>query len=143
LVNINGTVGTIKTDDLGLITVKLDAINARITGINGTIVDIKTDLGIVKSNIDGIQLKVIAINGTTVKMQTALGTMNGTIKSIKDNVATIDLGPLGQIQADVSKLKGTQETWTIPIQYVIIALALIAAAGSVLSVVLVRRRKLK
>jgi hypothetical protein len=109
--------------------------------INGTTADIQTTLGTVKLDIDDIQLKVIAINGTTATIQSILGPMNGTITSIKNDIATIDLGPLGQIEADISSLKGTQETWTIPVQYVITGLALIAAAGSILSLIFLKRRK--
>jgi len=48
--------------------------------------------------------------------------------------------PLGQIQADISSLKGTQETWTIP-QYVTMIMALIAAVASVLSAMFFLRRR--
>jgi hypothetical protein len=109
--------------------------------INGTTADIQTTLGTVKLDIDDIQLKVIAINGTTATIQTVVGVMNGTITSIKNNIATIVIPDIGQIETDISSLKGTQETWTIPVQYVITVLALIAAAGSTLSIILLRRRK--
>jgi PKD repeat protein/predicted secreted protein len=111
LININGTTATIKTD-LGLITVRLDAINATVT----------------------------RIDGTTATIQTTLGVMNGTITQIDNNTATI-VTPIGTIEADISSLKGTQETWTIPLQYLITALALIAAAASTFSIIMIRRRK--
>jgi PKD repeat protein len=166
LVNINGTVGTVKTD-LGLFEVKLDAINAtlvsvtektvtisstlgliqtdigtinaRLTAINKTVVTIQTDLGTIMMNITDIQLKVTAINGTTATIQTTLGVMNGTITRIDNNTATI-LTPIGNIEADISSLKGAQETWIIP-QYAIIIIALIAAVSSTLALFFVRRRK--
>lgn len=106
------------------------------------------DLGAIKLNLttmnvtlENIFLKVLAINGITATIQTAIGIMNGTITKIDGNIATI-LGPseLGQIQTDISSLKGTQEAWIIP-QYLVLVFALIAAAGATISVILLRFRK--
>jgi hypothetical protein len=65
--------------------------------------------------------------------------MNGTITRIDNNTATI-VTPIGNIEADISSLKGAQETWIIP-QYAIIIIALIAAVSSTLTLFFVRRRK--
>jgi PKD repeat protein len=140
VVSISGTTASIQTS-LGLVTTDIRTINTTVMHINGTTADIQTTLGTVKLDIDDIQLKVIAINGTTATIQTVVGVMNGTITSIKNNIATIVIPDIGQIETDISSLKGTQETWTIPVQYVITVLALIAAAGSTLSIILLRRRK--
>jgi hypothetical protein len=105
------------------------------------------DLGAIKLNLttmnvtlENIFLKVLAINGITATIQTAIGIMNGTITSVEGNIATILVPGLGQIETDISGLKGTQEAWIIP-QYVIIVIALIAAAGATISVILLRFRK--
>lgn len=96
---------------------------------------------LVSVTLESIFLKVVAINGTTATIQTTLGVMNGTITEIKDGIATIVVQGLGQIQADISSLIGTQEAWVIP-QYLIVAFTLIAAAGAVLSaVILIKQRK--
>ena len=94
----------------------------------------------VSETLENIFLKVIAINGTTATIQTTMGIMNGTITLIEGNIATILVPGLGQIETDISGLKGTQEAWIIP-QYVIIVIALIAAAGATISVILLRFRK--
>lgn len=119
VVEIKENMATVVIPDLGAIELNLTAMNA---------------------TLDNIFLKVTAINGTTATIQTTLGIMNGTITSIKDNMATIVVPGLGQIETDVSSLKGTQETWTIP-QYVTMIMALIAAVTSMLSVMLFLRRR--
>jgi PKD repeat protein len=139
LVNIDHTTATIRTD-LGLIMVELDALNATLTRIDGTTATIKTDLGLIMVELDALNVTVTQIDGTTATIQTTLGVMNGTITDIENDIATIQT-PVGQIQADISNLKGIQETQEIPVQYVIMALALIAAAGSMFSIILIRRRK--
>jgi hypothetical protein len=118
----------------------LTAINARLISINGTVVWIQTSLGPAITDIRTINATVARIDGITATIQSLLGVMNGTITSIKNDIATIDLGPLGQIEADISSLKGTQETWTIP-QYVTMIMALIAAGASMLSVMFFLRRR--
>jgi thermitase len=141
VVEIRENIATVVIPDLGVIKLNLTAINATIMRIDETSGDIKTALGVIKDvNLADIQLKVTAINGTTATIQSILGPMNGTITSIKNDIATIDLGPLGQIEADISSLKGTQETWTIP-QYVTMIMALIAAVTSMLSVMFFLRRR--
>lgn len=119
VVEIRGNIATVVIPDLGAIKLNLTAMNA---------------------TLDNIFLKVTAIDGTTATIQTTLGIMNGTITSIKDNMATIVVPGLGQIETDVSSLKGTQETWTIP-QYVTMIMALIAAVTSMLSVMFFLRRR--
>jgi len=140
LMSINGTVVWIQTS-LGPAIADIQTINATVLHINGTTADINTALGVIKEvSLHDIQLKVTAINGTTATIQTILGTMNGTITSIKDNIATIVIPGVGQIETDISSLKETQEAGVIP-QYVIAILALIAAASSTLSVIFLKRRK--
>jgi hypothetical protein len=119
VVEIRENIATVVIPDLGAIKLNLTAMNA---------------------TLDNIFLKVTAINDTTATIQTTLGIMNGTITSIKDNMATIVVPGLGQIETDVSSLKGTQETWTIP-QYVTMIMALIAAVTSMLSVMFFLRRR--
>lgn len=126
----------------------LTTINAHITEIrNGIATIIIPDLGLIKLNLtainatlDKIFIKVAAINGTVATIQTTLGIVNGTITEIKGNMATIVVPGLGQIQADVSSLIGTREAWTIP-QYLVMVFAIIAAAGAVLSAVLLLRQR--
>jgi PKD repeat protein len=114
--------------------------NPVLARIDGTTATIKTDLGLIMVELDAINATVTRIDGITATIQTTLGAMNGTIIDIENGIATIQT-PVGQIQTDISNLKGTQETREIPIQYVITALALIAAAGSMFSIILIRRRK--
>ena len=124
----------------------LTAMNAHIEEIKEGIATIVIpDLGTIKLNLtamdvtlENIFLKVIAINGTTATIQTTLGIVNGTVTEIKGNTATIVVPGLGQIQTGISSLKGTQETWVIP-QYAILIFALIAAVGSILSLVFIKR----
>jgi hypothetical protein len=142
VVEIRENIATVVIPDLGTVKLNLTAIKAMILKINGTTVDIKTALGVIKDvNLADIQLKVTAINGTTATIKSILGTMNGTITgTISGDIATIVIPGVGEIQADISSLKGTQETWIIP-QYAIIIIALIATVSSTLSLIFLRRRK--
>jgi len=65
LVNINGSIGTIKTD-LGLIKVDLNSVNAKLTALSNTVATIETDIGTLSTDIANLQLKIIAMNGTLV-----------------------------------------------------------------------------
>jgi subtilisin family serine protease len=139
LISVNGTVGTIKTD-VGLIHLKLDTLNITLISINETLATLNSTVGLIQTDIENIQLNVTAINGNIATIETTLGTMNGTITSIEGKVATILVPDVGEIKTDISSLKRTQETWAIP-QYTILMLALIAAIGAVLAVLLLRGRK--
>lgn len=167
LIGMNGTVGSIKTD-LGMVEVKLDAINAslvsidertliinstlgliradvdtvnaKLTGLAGTVATIQTSLGTIVVDVADIKLEVVAINGTSVTIQTTLGTMNGTVADVKGDVATVVVPGVGQIQTDISKLQKAQETDVVSL-YVILAITLIAAAASVLSAILALRSR--
>ncbi|MGQ9640509.1 MAG: S8 family serine peptidase [Candidatus Bathycorpusculaceae bacterium] len=87
-----------------------------------------------------IFLKVIEINGTTATIQTLIGIVNGTITEINGNIATIVVPGLGQIQTDISGLKGTQAAWNI-LQYATLAFALVGAFSALSSTVLLLRRR--
>jgi hypothetical protein len=131
-----------------LVSSTLALMNNRVIEIKDGLALVQKDLGFVKLNLtamnvtlQSIFLKVISINGTTAIIQTTLGVMNGTVTSIKNDVATIVIPGTGwYIEADISSLKGAQETWIIP-QYAIIIIALIAAVSSTLALFFVRRRK--
>jgi thermitase len=129
-----------------LVSNTLALMNNRVIEIKDGLALVQNDLGFVKLNLtamnvtlQSIFLKVININGTTATIQTMIGVMNGTITRIENNTATI-VTPIGNIEADVSRLMGTQQAWIIP-QYAIIIIALIAAVSSALTLFFVRRRK--
>jgi hypothetical protein len=122
-------------------------MNNRVIEIKDGLALVQNDLGFVKLNLtamnvtlQSIFLKVISINGTTATIQTTLGVMNGTITTIKGNFATVVVPGFDQIETDISSLKGTQESWTIP-QYATLIIALIAAVASTLSLMFMRRKK--
>jgi len=139
LISVNESVGAIRTD-LGLVNVRLDALNATLTHIEGESVTLNSSMGTIRSDLDTIGFKVTAINGTTATIETVVGTINGTVTSIRDEKATILIQGIGQVESDVSSLEAARETWTIPL-YVILASALVAAAASLLSVWMLRRKK--
>jgi len=138
---LQGDIATIIIPDLGMIKAKLTAINATVVKIKGSLAVVNSTLGLIQATLDTIQLKVIAINGTMATIQTTLGIMNGTITSIEGNMATIEIETdIGTIKADISGMQGTQDAWIIS-QYVIIVIALIAVASSMLSVIFLRHKK--
>ncbi len=139
LIGVNQSVGTIRTD-IGLINMRLDALNASLVSIDGEIVILNSSVGTIRSDLDTIGLKVTAINGTTATIDTVVGAINGTVTSINDQKATIVIQGIGQIQTDISDLKATSQTWTIPL-YVILASVLVATAAVLLAVGMLSRRK--
>jgi len=139
LIGVNQSLGTIRTD-IGLINVRLDALNASLMKIDGEIVILNSSLGTIRSDLDTIGFKVTAINGTTATIDTVVGMINGTVTSIKDEKATIVIQGIGQIETDVSDLKATREMWTIPL-YVILASVLVATVAVLLAVGMLSRRK--
>ncbi len=139
LTSVNQTVGTIQTD-VGLVNVRLDALNLTLARIEGDVVTLNSSLGTIQSDLETIGFEVTAINGTTATMETVLGTVNGTVTSIRDEEATIIIQGIGQVESDVSSLKVAQGNWAIP-QYAILASALVAAACALLAVVMLRRRR--
>jgi thermitase len=130
-----------------LVSSTLALMNNRVIEIKDGLALVQNDLGFVKLNLtamnvtlQSIFLKVISINGTTATIQTTLGVMNGTINRIEGNFATIIVPGFDQIETDISSLKGTQESWTIP-QYATLIIALIAAVASTLSLMFMKRKK--
>ena len=146
LASVNESVGTIRTD-LGLVNVRLDALNLTLARIEGDVVTLNSSLGTIQSDLETIGFKVTAINGTTATLETVLGTVNGTVTSVRDEMATIAIPGIGQVESDVSKVQGDVSSlkvergnWTVP-EYVILASTLVAAAGALLSVVMLRRKR--
>lgn len=117
LINVNNTVGTLKTD-LGLITLKLDAvnatlinishdtatlhstmglitsdlnvINAKITTVNNTVATIQTDFGSIQLNVNAINAQLTAINETTATIQTNLGEITTSINNIQPEITNLN-----------------------------------------------------
>jgi len=102
LVSINGTVGTVKTD-LGLIKVKLDAIDAKLIRIEGMTATINSTVGLIQTDLDIINTKISTINGTLVTIKTDIGTISGKITAIEGDIATI--------QTDIGTIKTTLQGW--------------------------------
>jgi thermitase len=139
LVGTNGTMGLIRTD-LGIMEVNVDKIDATLQSIHGDTATLVTNIGTIEAGLFTLQPNVTAINGTTVTLQTVIGSVNGTVTGINGQIATILIPKVGQLEANVTGLQETRESWTTP-QYVILTVALTAAAGAIISVVLVSRKK--
>jgi hypothetical protein len=130
-----------------LVSDTLTLMNNRVIEIRDGLALVQKDLGFVKLNLTAMNvtlhsifLKVISVNDTTAMIQTTLGVMNGTINTIEGNFATIIVPGFDQITTDISSLRGTQESWTIP-QYATLIIALIAAVSSTLSLIFMKRKK--
>jgi thermitase len=133
--------------DLGLIKLNLTSINAQMVDIKGSMATLETDLGFIELNFTALNatlgdifLYVKGIDGRTATIQTMIGTMNGTITSMNNNVTTIVVPGLGQVEADVSRFNKSREAWTIP-QYAILSATSVSAAAAILSAALLLRRR--
>jgi hypothetical protein len=112
LIDINQQIGTVVIPDLGTIKVNLTAINARLVSIQETEATIQTDIGTLKTTIDAINAKVTSIDGDVATVSSDLGT-------VKTHVTTTGF----QLEAAT------------------LAVALVAAVGSILTFVFVRKMK--
>ncbi len=112
LTDIKDKIGTVVIPDLGVIRVNLTAINARLVSVQGTEATIQSDIGILKTTTD---------------------TINAEVTSIDGNVATIS-SDLGTVKSHVTATDFQLETATLIV-------ALIAAAGSMLSFMFIRKMR--
>jgi hypothetical protein len=103
LININGTVVTIKTD-VGVIKIELDDLDAKLTSIEDTVATIDTNVGLIQTDIATINTKVTDINGTVATIETDVGTILGKITTVQGDVATI--------KTDIGTIKTTIQGWT-------------------------------
>jgi hypothetical protein len=139
LVGANGTMGTIRTD-LGILQVNLNQINATLENIHGDTATLITNIGTIEAGLFTLQPNVTAINGTTATIQTVIGSINGTVTGINDEIATILIPRVGQLEANVTGLQETRGSWTTP-QYVILAVALAATVAAIISIVVASRKR--
>jgi len=118
--------------------------NAQITEINNDIATIKTSLGVINTRAENLDLKVTKIDGDVAEISTSLGTIEGKIVSIEGDTATIrtDIGEvkvdLGGLKTEVSDTAGNVGT-SIPLLYITLVLALIAAVVIIISVISTRK----
>ena len=112
IIDISGKIGTVLIPDLGVIKANLTAINARLMDIQGTEATIHSDIGTLKTTTDVI---------------------NAEVTSIEGNVATIS-SDLGTVKTHVTTTEFQLETATLIV-------ALVAAVGSMLSFMFIRRMR--
>ena len=134
MIEIQGDIATIKTD-VGTIKVSLEAINAMLVSIDGRIATIETDVGVIKTDIDSIELRLTNIEGDVATISTILGDIQGTIVSIQEDIAIIRTD-IGEIKVSLPPLQAA--TLGIPVASV---LAAIAAIGSILSLVMLLKKR--
>lgn len=112
LIAINDQIGTVVIPDIGAIKINLTAINARLVSVQGTEATIQSDIGILKTTTDVINAQVTSVDGDMATVCSDLGT-------VKTHITTTGF------QLDAATL--------------IIALA--AAAGSMLSFMIIRKTR--
>lgn len=132
LININSTIGTLKTDlglialkldtinttliniedkiallnsTMGLITSDLEVVNAKVTAINNTVATIQTDFGSIQLGINEINAQLGAINKTTVTIQTDLGEITTSINNIQPEITELNENS-ATIKTSLGTLKG-------------------------------------
>jgi len=140
IANIENNIATVVIPDLGTIKANLTALNAKLDSLNGTMATIQTSIGTINANTASIQLHVTSINGSVATIQTLLGTMHGNITSIDGSLAAIQT-ELGTIETDVGSLASEVTPSAYEISLTTLVLALIAAVGAMLTVILALRKK--
>ncbi|MCJ7423007.1 S8 family serine peptidase [Candidatus Bathyarchaeota archaeon] len=125
----------------------MSLMNKQVVEIKDGIAVVQADLNTVKLNLtainatlDNIFLDILAVKETAVTVQTTIGLMNGTIIAMDGDVATILVQGVGQIKTDISEFRNPQQTWTFPLE-VILLVSLIAAISALSSAIVVSRRK--
>ncbi|MEM3290686.1 MAG: hypothetical protein QW046_04140, partial [Candidatus Micrarchaeaceae archaeon] len=112
IVNVtNSTIATIVSKLNQTIQVPLSELNAKITGINGTLVSIETAFGYMNSTLQTLNAKITVVNGSLVTIKTDLGYMNTTLQAlvpvineINGNVVTIKT-VVGNINYNLTQFK--------------------------------------
>ncbi|MEM1767578.1 MAG: hypothetical protein QXD86_06530, partial [Candidatus Bathyarchaeia archaeon] len=151
LVSVSGSVATISTT-VGTIKASLDALSPKIDSISGSVATISTTVGTIKSSVDALSPKVTSIEGDMATVKTTMGTLTGKVESIDGNVATVktDVGTiraeLATVRSDVSDVKDTVSEVPSAVGnvslavWVAVVLSLIAAIGSIVSLIMLRKK---
>lgn len=112
LIDVNNKIGTVVIPDLGVIKVNLTEIDARLVSVEGTAATIRSDIG---------------------DLQTTTDTINAEVTSIDGDVATVS--------SDLGTVKTHLTATEFPINIATLAFALLATAGSIISIMLIRKKK--
>lgn len=112
LVDVSNKIGTVIIPDLGVIKVNLTAINARLVNVEGTEATIQSDIGELQTTTDTINAKTVSIDG---------------------NVATIS--------SDLGTIMSRLNTTGFQLEVATLVFALLATAGSLMSIMLIRKMK--
>jgi len=103
IVAIDGTVATIDTS-LGSIQTTVSSLGATITGLDGDIATIKTSVGGVTTSLASIDAVVGSMYGDVLTINTTIGTIEGTLMDMDGTIATIETD-LGTVKLDVAAVK--------------------------------------
>lgn len=103
IVAIDGTVATIDTK-VGPISTSLQSLGATITGLDGDIATIKTSVGGVTTSLASIDAVVGSMYGDVLTINTTLGIIEGTLMDMDGTIATIETD-LGTVKLDVAAVK--------------------------------------
>jgi len=124
---------------------KLDDIKPVIEGIDGNVVQIKTEVGNIEVKLDDLKPIITRIDGNVVDIKTIVGDIKGTVTSIEGDVAVINWDDVGYIKLKVDDIlevipePAADVTLGISLAAVLSAIAAIAAV--IAAAVVVRRLK--
>lgn len=149
---ING-MARIETD-IGTISVNMTTLadlteetNAKVIGIEDDVALIKTDVGEIKADISGLSLEdlnatLTAIHNDTAILRTTLGEMEGKVTSINNNVVTILVPGIGEIQTNIEDLAATGgAAWMWTPLLAVIVLSVASTLLSVVNLIFLRRMR--
>jgi len=95
-----------KVDELGTnMTSLLNALDAKITSIDGAVATISTKVGTIQTTVSGLDAKITSINNGMATAQTSLGTVQTSLESL-DAVLEVVAGDTATIKTSI----GTFET---------------------------------
>ncbi|HKZ94431.1 MAG TPA: hypothetical protein VJ249_07620 [Candidatus Bathyarchaeia archaeon] len=124
-----------------LISPTLTSANAQLIDVNdqiGTIVI--PDLGVIKVNLTSINARLVSVQGTEATIQSDIGTLKTTADAINAEVTSID-GDVATISSDLGTVKSHVTTTGFQLETATLIVALVAAAGSMLSFLFIRKMK--
>lgn len=91
---------------LGEVTVKLDILNAQITGVKNGVVEIQTSLGTMTAKLEALDASVASVGEGVATVNTVIGELNVNLADLKANVTGLIINSENKVIVEMQTLLG-------------------------------------